>query len=120
MNRCAASKVKDFEIVTLLHMDRTFFEGRIWPYMFYMSPDNLWKWKMNVARVMGNSLDDRYVDDLIRAYNENGDERVRGMIVWALGRIGGKNAKHALASFLKTSEGGVRKENEAALESGRP
>jgi epoxyqueuosine reductase len=120
MNRCAASKVKDFEIVTLLHMDRTFFEGRIWPYMFYMSPDNLWKWKMNVARVMGNSLDDRYVDDLIRAYNENGDERVRGMIVWALGRIGGKNAKDALASFLKTSEGGVREENEAALESGRP
>ena len=120
MNQRAAAKVKDFEITTLLHMDRTFFESRIWPYMFYMSPDDLWKWKMNVARVMGNSLDDRYVDDLARAYNETGDERVKGMIVWALGRIGGKNAKDALALFLKSSEGSVREEIEAVLESGRP
>ena len=72
---------------------------------------------MNVARVMGNSLDDRYVDDLIRAYNENNDERVRGMIAWALGRIGGKKAKDALDSFLNLSEGIgiVREEVVAAL-----
>lgn len=116
MNMRVVAKVKDFEITTLLHMDRTFFESRIWPSMFYMSPDDLWKWKMNVARVMGNSLDDCYVDDLIRAHNETGDERVRGMIAWALGRIGGMNARNALASFLKTSEGSVREEIEVALE----
>jgi epoxyqueuosine reductase len=115
MNHRAAAKVKDFEITTLLHMDRKFFESRIWPSMFYMSPDDLWKWKMNVVRVMGNSLDDRYVDDIIRAYNENNDERVRSMIAWALGRIGGKKAKDALDSFIKISEGIVREEVVAAL-----
>jgi epoxyqueuosine reductase len=115
INRRAAAKVKDFGITTLLHMDRKFFESRIWPSMFYMSPDDLWKWKMNVARVMGNSLDHRYVDDLIRAYNETGDMRVRGMIAWALGRIGGKKANDSLDSFLKTSEEIVREEVVAAL-----
>ncbi|MCG6534480.1 MAG: HEAT repeat domain-containing protein [Syntrophales bacterium LBB04] len=114
-NRRAAAKIKDFEIITLLHMDREFFKSRIWPHMFYMSPDYLWKWKMNAARVMGNSLDDCYVDDLIRAYNENSDDRVRGMIAWALGRIGGKKTKDALESFLKGSYGMVLEEITEAL-----
>ena len=116
MNRRVAAKIKDFDITTLLHMDGAFFESRIWPYMFYMSPDSLWKWKMNVARVMGNSLDDRYVNDLIRAYNETGDERVKGMIAWALGRIGGKKAKDSLESFFTMTKGTINEEIEAALE----
>ena len=48
-------------------MDRDYFTAKVWPHMFYMSPDDIWKWKMNVARVMGNSLDDGYVPDLVRA-----------------------------------------------------
>jgi epoxyqueuosine reductase len=48
-------------------MDAARFTSRVWPHMFYMSPNNLWKWKMNVARAMGNSRDDSYVTDLIRA-----------------------------------------------------
>ncbi len=116
MNPRAEAKAKDFETSTLLHMDRSFFESRIWPHMFYMSPDNLWKWKMNVARVMGNSRDVGYVSDLVRAYRENGDVRVQGMIAWALGRIGGRTAKTALESFLGASEVTVREEIEAARE----
>jgi epoxyqueuosine reductase len=38
-------------------MDKPYFEARIWPHMFYMSYDDIWRWKMNVARVMGNTLD---------------------------------------------------------------
>jgi epoxyqueuosine reductase len=114
MNQRVAAKANDFEITTLLHMDRTFFESRVWPHMFYLSPDDLWKWKMNVARVMGNSRDECYVPDLVRAWHETGDERVRGMIAWALGRIGGQRAKDALESFLNVSEGMVREEIEAA------
>ena len=116
MNPRAEAKAKDFETSTLLHMDRSFFESRIWPHMFYMSPDDLWKWKMNVARVMGNSGNVGYVSDLVRAYRENGDVRVQGMIAWALGRIGGRTAKTALESFLGASEVTVREEIEAARE----
>jgi len=80
-----------------------------------MSPNNLWKWKMNVARAMGNSLDDSYVPDLIRAYEENDDDRLRGMVAWALGRIGGRMAKEALERIPAGSNGVVREEIDLAL-----
>ncbi|MDD5169802.1 MAG: 4Fe-4S double cluster binding domain-containing protein, partial [Syntrophales bacterium] len=116
MNVRAAAKVGDFGLTALLHMDRAFFESRIWPHMFYMSPDNLWKWKMNVARAMGNSRDERYIADLVRAFDESGDERTRGMIAWALGKIGGSEAGRALEKFRESSSGIVREEIEVALE----
>ncbi|MGZ6225858.1 MAG: HEAT repeat domain-containing protein, partial [Syntrophales bacterium] len=90
--------------------------NRIWPHMFYMSPSNLWKWKMNVARAIGNSRDDSYLPELIRAWDENGDARTRGMIAWAIGRIGGSGARGALERFVVGSEGAIREEIEAALD----
>ena len=84
--------------------------------MFYIDAVNLWLWKMNVARVMGNTCDQQYLPDLIRAFNENKDERVRGIIAWSLGRLGGEKARMALKEFFKGSEGLVRKEIEQALE----
>ena len=70
---------------------------------------------MNVARAMGNSRDDSYLPDLIRAWNENDDVRTKGMIAWAIGRIGGGRAREALDLFLVGSEGAVREELEASL-----
>jgi epoxyqueuosine reductase len=84
--------------------------------MFYMSPNNLWKWKMNVARAMGNSHDDSYVPDLVRAWDENEDARVRGMIAWAMGRLGGGQAKNTLERYRTGSDSTVREEVEAALD----
>ncbi len=84
--------------------------------MFYIDAENMWLWKMNVARVMGNTCDPKYIPDLIRAFSENEDERVRGIIAWSLGRLGGVKARTALEGFLKGSEGPVRKEIEQALE----
>ena len=118
MNRRIAAKAGNFELTVLLHMDRDYFTGKVWPHMFYMSPDDLWKWKMNVARVMGNSLDDRYVPDLLHAFDENGDERVRGMIAWSLGRIGGSAAREFLKRSRISSDGLVRDEIDAALDYG--
>jgi len=115
VNARGEAKAKDFDLRALLHMDAERFKSRVWPHMFYMSPNNLWKWKMNVARAMGNSRDDSYVPDLIRAWDENSDPRLRGMIAWALGRIGGKKAKDALGRFLAGSGGDVREEIQAAL-----
>jgi epoxyqueuosine reductase len=97
-------------------MDLSYFKARVWPHMFYMSEKDLWRWKMNVARVMGNSLDDRYVPELARAFSENDDARVRGMIAWSLGRIGGRQARKALEKALSETEGLVREEVLAALE----
>ena len=70
---------------------------------------------MNVARVMGNTLDPKYVPDLIRVFSENDDDRVRIIAAWALGRIGGDEAKAALERFLKDSEGNLKEEIELAL-----
>ncbi|MEW6077465.1 MAG: 4Fe-4S double cluster binding domain-containing protein [Thermodesulfobacteriota bacterium] len=99
LNERAAAKADSFDLPALLHMDKVYFETRVWPHMFYMSYNDIWRWKMNVARVMGNSRDSVFIPDLVRAFKENTDDRVRGMCAWALGRIGGANAGAALNDF---------------------
>lgn len=114
-NERAFAKHEFFDLRRLLHMDEDYFESSIQPHMFYISSRNLWKWKMNVARAMGNSMDRSYVTDLIKAFQENEDERLKGMIAWALGRLGGEEAKRALEEFSVTSQGMVREEINRAL-----
>lgn len=114
-NPRVSARAPFFNLSSLLHMDRAYFESRVWPHMFYMPADELWRWKMNAARAMGNALDPMYVRDLVRALEENGDERVRGMAVWALGRIGGEEAGKALRRLTACSEGLVREELEYAM-----
>lgn len=116
VNEKVVAKADDFDLVKLLHMNREYFTAKIWPHMFYMSPDDMWRWKMNVARVMGNTLDQKYVSELIKAFKENDDDRVHGMIAWALGRLGGEEAKNALESFRPESKGIAREEIELALD----
>jgi epoxyqueuosine reductase len=84
--------------------------------MFYMTEADLWRWQMNAARAMGNSRDDRHVPDLTRAFSENADERVRGMIAWALGRIGGVAARKELEMHLSKEDGIVKTEVRSALD----
>ena len=99
-NPRVTAKASHFELRRLLAMDQQSFEQNVWPHMFYMPPEMLWKWKMNAARVMGNSWDDRYIPDLVDAFAANEDERVRAMIAWALGRIGGAEAGEAPATVV--------------------
>ena len=115
MNQRVVAKVEDFELPKLLHMDKAYFESRIHPHMFYITYENIWLWKMNTARSMGNSLNSDYIPDLIRAFMENDDERVRGIIAWSLGKLGGKEAQSALNEFLSNSFGLVKEEIEEAL-----
>lgn len=114
-NPRVSAKAADFDLVHLLHMDKPYFLQKIWPHMFYMSADDLWRWKMNVARAMGNSLNPVYVADLVRAFRENTDERVQCMIAWALGRIGNTEALAALEKFFKDSTGKVKEEIQQAI-----
>jgi epoxyqueuosine reductase len=83
--------------------------------MFYMATDDLWRWKMNVARAMGNTRDRRYVTDLIQAFESNDDHRVQAMTVWALGRISGNTAQEALRSLSSRCQGELRQEVKLAL-----
>jgi epoxyqueuosine reductase len=83
--------------------------------MFYMPPTDRWRWQMNAARAMGNTHDRRYVPDLIRALRENEDERVRAMAAWALGRLGGAEARSALSSAEGDAAEMVRGEIDRAL-----
>jgi epoxyqueuosine reductase len=83
--------------------------------MFYMATDDLWRWKMNVARAMGNTRDRRYVTDLIQAFESNDDHRVQAMTVWALGRISGNTAVEALRSLSSRCQGELRQEVKLAL-----
>lgn len=116
VNQRVAAKAPNFALSSLLHMDLEFFKANIWPHMFYISAENLWLWKMNVARVMGNTGDRKYIPELTRAFEESDDERVKGMIAWSLGRLGGGKAQTALEGFRKGSEGLVQKEIQQALD----
>ena len=116
MNKKVEAIVDDFELRKLLHMDLGYFTSKVYPHMFYQGPEDLWRWKMNIARAMGNSLDPGYVTDLVRAYGENEDLHVLAMIAWALGRIGGKDACKALETFLMQGKGELKEEIEVALQ----
>ena len=96
LNEKVVAKAGYFELSRLLHMDKEYFEANIWPHMFYMTYKDIWRWKMNVARVMGNSRDENYIPDLARAFKDNPDERVRAMAVWAIGNIVGSKAMTVL------------------------
>ena len=116
LNPRVAAKEQYFDIVKLLHMDEAYYQQYIQPHMFYMPVTDLWRWKMNVARAMGNSLDDSYIPELIKAFDNNHDERVQRMIAWALGRIGGSRAKAALQHFRNSATAAVKEEIEIALD----
>ncbi len=115
MNERVVVKEENFQLIKLLHMDDQFFKTKIWPHMFYMPLNEIWRWKMNVARVMGNSLEPQYVPELIKEFSINNDERVRGIIAWALGKIGTIDAKKGLEEFLKDTNGIVKEEILEAL-----
>jgi epoxyqueuosine reductase len=116
LNQKVAGMVDDFRLNKLLQMDKAYFNRRIWPHMFYMPDKDIWRWKMNVARAMGNSRDPEYLPELLDAFRSNDDERVLGMLAWAMGRIGGLKAKKILNDFLPGSHGPVRKEILFALD----
>ncbi|MBW2633774.1 MAG: epoxyqueuosine reductase, partial [Deltaproteobacteria bacterium] len=88
----------------------------VWPHMFYMGAGDIWRWKMNVARVMGNTLDERYLVDLEKVIKENSDGRVRGMAAWSMGRIGGRKAGEILRALQPEADPLVEKEIKGALD----
>lgn len=115
VNPKVAAKEEYFRLERLLSMDKAYFEAHIRPHMFYMSAEEIWRWQMNAARAMGNTLDERYIEDLVSACRENPDKRVRAMAAWALGRIGGRISRERLVELEGAATATVREEIERAL-----
>jgi epoxyqueuosine reductase len=70
----------------------------------------------NAAVAMGNRRESRHVQPLTEALRD-GESTVRGHAAWALGRIGGEEARAALAAALAAeADEAVRMEIRAALE----
>ena len=71
----------------------------------------------NVAVAMGNSGDRAMVPHLIRCLRDEPDPLVRGHAAWALGVLGGSEARGALEAARTDIDDDVRDEVEFALES---
>lgn len=115
-NRPLTERAGDFSPEVLLTMTQEHYETRVWPLTFYISRKEIAKWQMNAARVLGNLGDPAHLPTLIQGLSESPREIVRGMCAWALGRLGGSQARQVLESRLPGEEGLVREEIQRALE----
>jgi epoxyqueuosine reductase len=105
----------DITLANLLHLPGGFYEDRVKPIMYnYIREPRFFQ--RNAAIAMGNTRDERYVDDL-RAASGNEHPVVRAHVAWALGQIGGLAARQALNEWLSVeTENDVREEIHLALE----
>lgn len=85
---------RDFSLSALLRMSPEFYRTRVYPIMYNYISDIKY-FQRNAAIAMGNTGDSRYIPDLI-AELDNAEPLVRGHVAWALGRLGGHDAKEAL------------------------
>ena len=62
----------------ILEMDEAFYRERVQPKLFYIGPDDLWKWKVDVLNYMGNNYHAGYAP-LIEAARSAPDARIAAM-----------------------------------------
>ena len=114
-NQSLTGRASDFRLDTLLTMTQDHYVNKVWPLTFYISRKNIAKWQMNAARALGNLGDRGHVPLLTRVMGDHPDETVRGMCAWALGRLGGPQARAALESRLAQEGELGREEIKSAL-----
>lgn len=62
----------------IMRMDDEFYRARVQPKFFYLSPDELWKWQVNVLNFMNNRYEERF-QPLITGALDSPYEQVRAM-----------------------------------------
>lgn len=62
----------------ILNMDEDFYREKVQPKFFYLSPEELWKWKIDVLCYMRNNYKDSYKSLIIDGCN-NENEKIREM-----------------------------------------
>jgi epoxyqueuosine reductase len=115
VNEPLEARAGDFDPAALLVMSDEHYATRVWPLCFYISRNNKAKWQMNAARVLGNIGDRDSVPLLAKALADDPSDMVRGMCAWALGRIGGGQARNLLELRRGGEDGLVREEIDLAL-----
>ena len=115
MNSKLLERATDFSLLKLLTMSQEHYEQKVWPLFFYIRKENRKLWQRNAAVALGNQGDPEAIPELISAL-EDPEPLVRAHAAWALGKIGGKQAKGALEKrrALEADED-VRKEIENSL-----
>jgi len=113
-NEFLVKAAQDFELTKLLNLSDEFYAKRVQPLMYNYIREKKY-FQRNAAIALGNTGDPAYIPDLAQAM-EDSEELVRGYAAWALGKIGGSQAKQVLETSLarETSES-AKKEIEAAL-----
>jgi epoxyqueuosine reductase len=115
MNSKLLQRAADFSLERLLTMSQEHYEQKVWPLLYYIRKENRKLWQRNAAVALGNQGDPETVPPLASSL-EDPEPLVRAHAAWALGKIGGKQAKGALEKRRKAeSDEGVKKEIEEAL-----
>ncbi|MEW5913234.1 MAG: 4Fe-4S double cluster binding domain-containing protein [Thermodesulfobacteriota bacterium] len=114
-NSALMARAGDFDLERLLTMDEEYYVTKVWPLCFYISRRQVARWQMNAARALGNRGDRESTPLLAQALRDNPDHTVRAMAAWALGRLGGEQARRALEAARSRADGEVGTEIEAAL-----
>lgn len=105
---------EDFELIKLLNLTDEFYIKRVQPLMYNYIREKKY-FQRNAAIALGNTGDPAYIPELAQAMQDS-EELVRGYAAWALGKIGGSQAKQILeASLARETADSARKEIEAAL-----
>lgn len=106
---------EEFDLEKVLQMDEEYYKRVLYPIGYnYITKKEVFQ--RNAAVALGNTKDEKYVPSLIKALKE-GKAIVRGCAAWALGNIGGEQAKKALEEAVEDEQldERVRGEVEAAL-----
>jgi epoxyqueuosine reductase len=105
----------DFDLSKLLKLPDEFFTKTVQSLMYnYISEKRYFQ--RNAAIAIGNTGDSSFVPALATSMQE-AEGMVRGYVAWALGKIGGSQARHILEiSLARETVESVRKEIEVALD----
>ncbi len=104
----------EFDLVKVLNLTDEYYNKVIYPIMYNYIRQNKY-FQRNAAIALGNMGDPTCIPDLAQAM-EDPEDLVRGYAAWALGKIGGSQAKQILeVSLARETSESAKKEIEAAL-----
>ena len=106
---------EDFELTRLLNLSDEFFIRSVQPLMYNYIKHKKY-FQRNAAIAIGNTGDLVYIPDLAQAMQDQ-EGLVRGYAAWALGKIGGNQARNILeACLLRETNEFAKKEIQVALD----
>ena len=113
-NEFLVKAAQDFELTKLLNLTDEFYAKTVQPLMYNYIREKKY-FQRNAAIALGNTGDPAYIPDLAQAMQDS-EELVRSYAAWALGKIGGSQAKQVLeASLARETSESAKKEINAAL-----